>query len=214
MSHQHTFKALDRTLRDLMSTEDSTASEKMFGGKTVLLWGDFCQILPVITHGTRADTVLASISKLYIWDACNIYHLVKNMRIHQSETGFATWLLSVGDGTTPECDRNKENMNDKGKQVIIGNNFLLEPTGDPLQQISQTSRKPQLALQSKTEALTESAILTPRNETVDDINAYILAEVEGELKEYFSYDSIGKADTIGDDYGVFKLPRVSRHAET
>ncbi|XP_010445680.1 PREDICTED: ATP-dependent DNA helicase PIF1-like [Camelina sativa] len=31
MSHRHTFEALDRTLRDLLSTEDSSASEKPFG---------------------------------------------------------------------------------------------------------------------------------------------------------------------------------------
>ncbi|XP_010436558.1 PREDICTED: uncharacterized protein LOC104720335 [Camelina sativa] len=200
MSHRHAFEALDRTLRDLMSTEDSTASEKMFGGKTVLLGGDFRQILPVITHGTRTDTVLASIHKSYIWEACNIYHLEKNMRLHHSETGFATWLLSVGDGTARECDHNKGNKNDEGQQVIIGNSFLLEPTGHPLQQISQTTRKPQNDLQSITEALTEKAILTPRNETVDEINAYMLAEVEGKLKDYFSYDNIRKADTIGADY--------------
>ncbi|XP_010480897.2 PREDICTED: uncharacterized protein LOC104759696 [Camelina sativa] len=57
MSHRHTFEALDRTLRDLLSTEDCSANEKPFDGKTVLLGGDFRQILPVIPHGTRADTV-------------------------------------------------------------------------------------------------------------------------------------------------------------
>ena len=52
MSHRHTFETLDRTLRDLLSTENSLASEKPFGGKTILLGGDFRQILPVIPHGT------------------------------------------------------------------------------------------------------------------------------------------------------------------
>ncbi|KAG7537158.1 Helitron helicase-like domain [Arabidopsis suecica] len=200
MSYRHTFEALDRTLRDLMSTEDSSASGKMFGGKTVLLGGDFRQILPVITHGSRADTVLASISKSYIWDACNVYHLQRNMRLQQSETSFATWLLSISDGTAPECKARKGNENEEGQLVVIENRFLLQPTGDPLQQISQTTKTLNKESQTRAESLTERAILTPRNETVDDINAYMLSQVPGELKEYLSYDNIGKADTIGADY--------------
>ncbi|CAL9234415.1 unnamed protein product [Arabidopsis halleri] len=200
MSHRHTFEALDRTLRDLMSTDDSSASGKMFGGKTVLLGGDFRQILPVITHGSRADTVLASISKSYIWDACNVYHLQRNMRLQQSETSFATWLLSIGDGTAPECKTKKGNEYDEGQLVVIDNRFLLQPTGDPLQQISQATKTLNKESQTREESLTERAILTPRNETVDDINAYMLSQVQGELKEYLSYDSIAKVDTIGADY--------------
>ncbi|KAL6534920.1 hypothetical protein OROGR_013595 [Orobanche gracilis] len=40
MMHKHCFEALDRTLRDIMGTEDL-----LFGGKTVVLGGDFRQIL-------------------------------------------------------------------------------------------------------------------------------------------------------------------------
>jgi len=48
MSHRHMFEALDRTLRDILSAKDPSASNKLFGGITVLLRGDFRQILPVI----------------------------------------------------------------------------------------------------------------------------------------------------------------------
>jgi len=40
MSHRHLFDALDRTVRDIMETD------KLFGGKVLLLAGDFRQILP------------------------------------------------------------------------------------------------------------------------------------------------------------------------
>uniref|UniRef100_A0A1J3HC41 ATP-dependent DNA helicase n=1 Tax=Noccaea caerulescens TaxID=107243 RepID=A0A1J3HC41_NOCCA len=46
-----------------------------FGGKTVLLGGDFRQTLPVIPQGTRADTVLASIRQSYLWDYCKVFSL-------------------------------------------------------------------------------------------------------------------------------------------
>ena len=63
MTHRFAFEAVDRTLRDILSKDDLQASEKIFGGKTVLLGGDFRQILPVIAGGSRQDTVLATINR-------------------------------------------------------------------------------------------------------------------------------------------------------
>ncbi len=45
MMHRRAFKAVDRTLRDLMQLNDAHVIEKIFGGKTVVLCGDFQQIL-------------------------------------------------------------------------------------------------------------------------------------------------------------------------
>ena len=47
MQHCHTFEAVDRTLQDLLNNPNS------FGGITVVLGGDFLQILPVIPRGSR-----------------------------------------------------------------------------------------------------------------------------------------------------------------
>jgi hypothetical protein len=41
MMHRRAFEAVDRTLRDLMQLDDAQATEKIFGGKTVVLGGDF-----------------------------------------------------------------------------------------------------------------------------------------------------------------------------
>ncbi len=41
MMHRRTFKAIDRTLHDLMQLDDAHATEKIFSGKTVVLGGDF-----------------------------------------------------------------------------------------------------------------------------------------------------------------------------
>jgi len=132
MSHRHTFETLDRTLRDL----DSLASEKPFGGKTILLGGDFRQILPVIPHGTRADTVLAAISQSYLWDACNVFVLEKIMRLHHSKTKFAAWLLSVGNGNATTCETDDATDKDDGEVVKVESNFFLEHNGNPLHQVT------------------------------------------------------------------------------
>jgi hypothetical protein len=41
MMHCRTFKIVDRTLRDLMQLDDAHATKKIFGGKTMVLGGDF-----------------------------------------------------------------------------------------------------------------------------------------------------------------------------
>jgi hypothetical protein len=41
MMHRRTFKAVDRTLCDLMQLDDTQATKKVFGGKTVVLSADF-----------------------------------------------------------------------------------------------------------------------------------------------------------------------------
>ena len=60
MKHRCLFDALDRTQRDVMETD------KVFGGKVLLLAGDFRQILPVVRLGRRADVVDAALSTVEV----------------------------------------------------------------------------------------------------------------------------------------------------
>ncbi|GKD55321.1 DNA helicase [Tanacetum coccineum] len=101
------FKALDRTLRDLMN-----ASEILFGGKTIVLGGDFRQTLLI----------------------------------------FAKWLL---DGLSELID------------FIYDDATLKAPTASALQ---------------------EKAIVCPKNDTVDTVNAKILYTIEGATKTYLIRD--------------------------
>ncbi|KAG3236575.1 hypothetical protein PI124_g18419 [Phytophthora idaei] len=52
MTHRHAFEAVDWSLRDLMDNDDEP-----FGGKVLVLSGDFRQNLPVVVRGTRAQTI-------------------------------------------------------------------------------------------------------------------------------------------------------------
>ncbi|CAF1773852.1 unnamed protein product [Brassica oleracea var. botrytis] len=75
MTHKYAFEALDRSLRDIMSKTDKDAHLKPFGGKTILLGGDFRQTLPIISQGTRQDCVAASINRSYLWEFVQIFVL-------------------------------------------------------------------------------------------------------------------------------------------
>lgn len=118
MAHRHAFEALDRTMRDILSNDDPTAACKPFGGKTVLLGGDFRQILPVIPQGTRQETVAAAINRSHLWDSCVKFKLSKNMRVDPEEKEFAKWILKVGDGEAPKKNKKKKGIKKRTKSKL------------------------------------------------------------------------------------------------
>ncbi|XP_076944432.1 uncharacterized protein LOC143615082 [Bidens hawaiensis] len=105
MIHKHVFEALDRTLKDVMKGDLANTSESLFGGKVVVLGGDFRQILHVVQNETRNECVNATISSSYIWSNCKVSKLTKNMRLtvgsQMTNTleiqKFTDWLLDIGE---------------------------------------------------------------------------------------------------------------------
>ena len=67
MLHRHCFEAVDKTFRDILRDSNLGSADIPFGGKVVVLGGDFRQILSVIPKGTRYDVVHASINSSYLW---------------------------------------------------------------------------------------------------------------------------------------------------
>ena len=100
------FEALDRTLRDVMRAESEENALKPFGGKVIVLGGDFRQILPVVKNGSKYDIVKATVNYSKLWKHCKILKLTENMRL-KSHTSlqsqieikeFIDWILHIGDG--------------------------------------------------------------------------------------------------------------------
>ena len=63
MDHRYAFEAVDRSLKDILLINDLSLTNAPFGGKTILLRGDFRQILPVVPKGKRQNIVLGSINR-------------------------------------------------------------------------------------------------------------------------------------------------------
>ncbi|KAK9713984.1 hypothetical protein RND81_06G063400 [Saponaria officinalis] len=138
MVHKHAFEAVDRAFRDIMHLEDPTAKEKVFGGKTIVLGGDFRQILLVVPRKGRVDIVDASICKSrQIWPHYNVLKLQKNMRLTQGSNEedttelakFPKWVLDIVDGKIPATAKLGE---EEKTWISIPEDKLIENTGEPI----------------------------------------------------------------------------------
>lgn len=199
MVHKHCFEALDRTLRDILRFTNPSSSELPFGGKVVVLGGDFRQILPVIPNGRREDIVLATINSSYLWNHCKVLTLTRNMRLEINSTAsnmeetkaFADWILKIGDG-------NVKVNNDGEEDIEIPDEFIVKYDKCPLQAIASAVYSSFGQEFQNPRYFEDRAILAPKNDDVDMINGYMLSLMPGEEREYLSSDSICKTDSNSD----------------
>ncbi|CAN1242493.1 ATP-dependent DNA helicase PIF1 [Linum perenne] len=139
-----------------------------FGGKTILLRGDFRQTLPVVTNGGREDSINASLPRSYLWNYCTLLQLSINMRISDQAINnapifegltFSQWVLSVA-------------------------------TTEPIQAIIAKVYPDFATSFSYVVYIKSRAIVTPTNVVVSEINDYLLDQIQGEVHTYFIADSL------------------------
>jgi len=90
-------QAVDDLLRDLMG-----CNHLPFGGKTVVLGGDFRQIPPILRHVDENSIKSFTLRSMTWWRSCHISHftLTRNMRA-DGDAVYASFLQQLGDGTYP-----------------------------------------------------------------------------------------------------------------
>ncbi|XP_076956429.1 uncharacterized protein LOC143631602 [Bidens hawaiensis] len=191
MIHKHAFEALDRTMTDVLTPNTSINSGIPFGGKVIVFGGDFRQVLPVVTNGSRQQIVNASLCSSYIWGKCKLLRLTKNMRLTIGAQAsdivqtnqFAKWLLDIGEG-------NVGGSNDGEATIDIPHDLLINDSYDPIQSLIDFVYPSILQNIKNIEFFRERAILAPTNEDVQDINDRLISLFPRDEKEYLSSDSI------------------------
>ncbi|OMO87887.1 DNA helicase PIF1, ATP-dependent [Corchorus capsularis] len=191
MIHRNCLEALDKTLRDVMSDIASDATHKPFGGKTIVLGGDFRQILPVVPSGSKSHIIDASICNSSLWSYCKILRLEQNMRLQRTNLdeaektemeSFGKWVLSIGDGTVMRATADS----DLGAStVIIPDRFLIHTDGDPIHAIVNTIYASFEENYNDAMYLSQRAIVTAHNDTVDEINDVVLSKILTEERTYY-----------------------------
>ncbi|XP_076903339.1 uncharacterized protein LOC143558377 [Bidens hawaiensis] len=201
MIHKHAFEALDRTLNDVMHVDSGNSSEAVFGGKVVVFGGDFRQILPVVTNGTRSECVNACINSSYIWSKCKVLKLTKNMRLTfgcrssgvENIREFADWLLDIGQG-------NVGGQNDGQSVIDISDDLLILNSVDPMGDLITFVYPNILDRFNELTYFQDRALLAPLNEVVQEINERMLAIFPGEEFEYLSSDNLAEVEDVSEDF--------------
>ncbi|GAU39042.1 hypothetical protein TSUD_59980 [Trifolium subterraneum] len=200
MINRLAFEAFDRSMRDIMKNVVDNASNRPFGGKTIVFGGDFRQILPVVPRGGRADVVHATINSSPLWRNCKVLKLSKNMRIQfSSDSGenrslveFSKWILDIGDGKLGED-------NDGEVVIEIPDDICIKNSRDHIRDIVESTYPNLIENIDEPDFFKDRAILAPTLELVEKVNDYVMSLIPTEDFEYLSCDTVCNCD---EDVGI------------
>ncbi|CAN1820802.1 ATP-dependent DNA helicase pif1 [Linum perenne] len=163
-----------------------------FGGKTVLLGGDFRQTLPVVPNGSREANVNASLPHSYLWKYCTLLQLSVNMHITGQSINncpifsgltFTEWVLAMGNGTLPSTANQSSAVPD---WITIQSRFLTQsgdnPIGNLIARVYPSFKESYQSLAY----IKARAIVTPTNVVVSEVNNLLVNQLPGASKKYFS----------------------------
>ena len=184
MIHKHVLECLHKTLCDL------TGSPLPFGGKVILLGGDFRQVLPVIRHATQAEIIDSNIQNSFLWKHFSIYHLTVNMRVQSRRLSpvtskFEDFLLDIGNGTTIE------NGTIGQCKVKLPSEICLSPLDSDITHLIQSVYGDFSDNYVDLSKFKDTSTLTTTNENVDKIIAMVMTKfVSTQCETYKSADSV------------------------
>ena len=92
MTSEFAFEAVDHLLQNICNVKE------IFGGKTVLVSGEFRQILLVVRHCSCIEVIQNSVKSSYLWPNFILMTLNDNLRVSDDDNNFKKWLLSIGEG--------------------------------------------------------------------------------------------------------------------
>jgi len=191
MMHRRAFETIDRTLRDLMQLDDAQVTKKIFGGKIVVLGGDFQQILLIVPKGGREDIISASLSRSHLWQHVTILRLHINMQVmatnSEEQREFAKWVLNVGDGNLLAIAE-KEGVD--LDWIKIPSHMRLPTEDCSLRGLIRTIYPDHRCHSGDAMYLMQRNILAPQNIDIDEVNNAILELLYEELHTYLSANSL------------------------
>lgn len=157
---------LDRLLRDVTSTNVP------FGGKCVVLAGDFRQTLPITRDHSTITSVRKCLKNFEFWPRFVKIHLTQNMRALPGEIEYQNWSLAGGTDQLPKIENNLISI--PNEVLCQTNNIVDEVYGvDPID--------------PATTGELNRAILCPTNEEAHRVNDQVLRKLLGNTFCLFSF---------------------------
>lgn len=174
MLSKNGLRCIDKLLRDIMSCDTS------FGGKVLVLGGDFRQTLPVVPRGSRTEIIETCIKSSRLWNQFQQFSLSTNMR-SEGQHEHNQWLLSVGSGSLPQTAGIYEDDTIQIPDSMVTKDDLISVVFGNIQGMS-------------VEDLSKRVIVAPTNAHTLEMNRKIIDTIPGEAKIYYSADSIVSED--------------------
>ncbi|XP_076943105.1 uncharacterized protein LOC143613221 [Bidens hawaiensis] len=190
MNDRKCFETLERSLKDLFN------NTQPFGGRSVLLGGDFRQTLPIIPNEPKTTIVASSLPRSHLWPHFHVYKLTENMRLHRPNltteqknviSSFSSWLVAIGDGNIGTPDPAEP---ESTKAVEIPTQYLVPNNENALKDLIKFIYDDDTLHNRSAATLSSKSIVCPKNETVHHLNTFILNITPGATKKYISSDSI------------------------
>ena len=185
MLNKFLLEAFDRSLRDLMMIDEP------FGGKIVILAGDFRQCLPVIPKARRSGIVAQCINQSFLWSGFRIMELSVNMRVMASGNKeleeFDAWTQRVGNGESDVL-----RIPDQMISTIITKNSSVNPRAEE-QAMEDFCEKvfPDLKSNINDRSFIEGrAILAATNREVKLLNEHLSSKLPGTVDVLRSADQL------------------------
>ncbi|KIH67691.1 hypothetical protein ANCDUO_01981 [Ancylostoma duodenale] len=164
MVPKFSLEAVDLLLQDLM------CNTLPFGGKTVVIGGDFRQVLPIIGRGRERDMIDACVKNSRLWTESLTHHLFINVRAASSGVPWCSLLMAIGNGNVAQDNEGRIQL---PSGTFSNGNLIDEVFGDQI---------------NDEDCLRDRAILAPRNIDVNQINEEALDRIPGLLREYKSIE--------------------------
>jgi hypothetical protein len=204
MISRHLFEAVDRTFKDVFKADNPVLERVPFGGRVLVLGGDFRQVLPVVHKGLRADIVNQCLNRSSLWSNVRRFRLSINMRVQQAQVdndeqlavrlqNFAEFLLRVSNGSERTYRANS------WIRIPDEISFLSTSVRDLSQWVFGNLTAAELDTRGF-DWLSTRAILTPKNTHVRMINDVLLDDFSGVETVYLS------SDTVSDENDAMTYP--------
>jgi hypothetical protein len=201
MASRYLFETVHRTFCDIMGTDPILGPP--FGGKIMIVAGDFRQNLPVVPGGSRSDVVSACMKSSYLWPHAHIIRWRTNVRCllrnsDEDTEAFAQYIETVGNGTIVADSSGHIQL---PKRLCFQGNSIDELIHHVYNDLSHEHAQvggnwatPESQQNSTLDAfsnyLSSRAILTPKNKEVFAINAQVLQLIPGPATAFRSSDSV------------------------
>ncbi|CAK0808237.1 unnamed protein product, partial [Prorocentrum cordatum] len=192
MAPRGALQCVDALLRDV------TQTDAPFGGKVVILGGDFRQVLPVIPRVAREDLVQHSLLNHPLWraGAVEVHALTENMRA-RGDADWQRFLLDIGDGRAPTFPDIHPEAVRLPDNIVAPSHWGPEDLARAIYADIAASAARCVGGDVAAEDLQyfcDRAILTPKNATADSANVAILREAFPDTTvTYYSVDDVDAA---------------------